>query len=219
MYLPMKKKTEIYLIRHAESLANTGILFENEKDNHLSEKGKKQAKALARKLTKPDKVFVSTYIRTHQTAKPTLEKFKKLEHEVLDYIHELARIHPDNYRDEKGVLQVELYGAYADKLKKMMDPHHRSHPERETFAEFIDRVVKFTHWANEQEGKVYVFSHAFFIKMFLFISKEQKDLRRINYKKLMKGFFEIREHSSYKVKNTQVVNVTKHIKKFKKKGN
>ena len=59
----MKK---IILIRHAESESNVGGVFEHTHTIKITENGKQQAKELAEILDKPNKIFVSKYIRTIQ---------------------------------------------------------------------------------------------------------------------------------------------------------
>src|SRR3989344_6295983 len=83
--------TEIYVVRHGESLQNMGLiassrgdqsLWDNlrEKGDHeveLSRRGKQQAQFTGRalaKLPKFDVVFVSPYIRTNQTAEEIISQ-------------------------------------------------------------------------------------------------------------------------------------------------
>ena len=66
----------IYLVRHGESIANTGAKTPSAKDTHLTELGKKQAREFADKITQePDLIVISPYVRTYQTALPLIEKF------------------------------------------------------------------------------------------------------------------------------------------------
>ena len=68
---------EIYLIRHGESAANAGERIDNPSEIILSEKGQKQALAVARWFSViPDIIIWSSYIRTLQTALPTMRRFQ-----------------------------------------------------------------------------------------------------------------------------------------------
>lgn len=60
-------KTVVYLVRHAEKLKSAL------RDPELSERGKEQAKSLAKKLSniKLDKIYSTDYLRTQMTAAPT----------------------------------------------------------------------------------------------------------------------------------------------------
>lgn len=81
----MKK---IFIIRHAESKNNAGGYTEDTFTVKLSEKGEREARVLADTLEKPDKIFVSKYQRTRDTALPFLNKYKSLKIEIWDSIHE-----------------------------------------------------------------------------------------------------------------------------------
>ena len=75
----MKMKTNIYLIRHAESTANAEGLFGGLTDYNLSNHGLKQAEQLALKLkdVKIDKIYSSPLNRAIQTITPTAKMMNK----------------------------------------------------------------------------------------------------------------------------------------------
>ncbi|MDB5156150.1 MAG: histidine phosphatase family protein [Mucilaginibacter sp.] len=87
----MKK---IWFIRHAESAANAGLPTSQPDTIPLTEKGIQQSRELAEQITEPPQLFVmSPFIRTQQTAKPTLEKFPEVPVEIWP-IHEFDFLSP-----------------------------------------------------------------------------------------------------------------------------
>jgi broad specificity phosphatase PhoE len=87
----MKK---IWFIRHAESAANAGLPTSQPDTIPLTEKGIQQSKELAAQITEPPQLFImSSFIRTQQTAKPTLEKFPEVPTEIWS-VHEFDFLSP-----------------------------------------------------------------------------------------------------------------------------
>lgn len=62
----------IYIIRHAESLANSGGRSLPDREIPLSETGQKQAENLIARLPAIPCIFTSEFLRTQQTATPYL---------------------------------------------------------------------------------------------------------------------------------------------------
>jgi broad specificity phosphatase PhoE len=88
----MKK---IWFIRHAESAANAGLPTSYPDTIPLTEKGIRQAEELAGLISEPPRLFVmSPFIRTQETAKPTLEKFPGVPTEIWP-IHEFDFLSPE----------------------------------------------------------------------------------------------------------------------------
>lgn len=66
----------MWLIRHAESLANAGEVTSSPSEIQLSEKGFRQAVVLAESISKkPSFIIASPFLRTMQTAEPIRKKF------------------------------------------------------------------------------------------------------------------------------------------------
>ncbi len=81
----------IYLVRHGESLSNAGSVAVRNAKIPLTEKGKQQAQAVADWLIQHvnpiDNIFVSKFIRTHQTAQP-LVTLTDIQPTIIDGIQE-----------------------------------------------------------------------------------------------------------------------------------
>src|SRR4051812_10300776 len=66
----------IWFIRHAQSRANAGHISPDLTQTPLSEVGQQQAEHLAGAFTRqPDLIITSPYLRTQQTAQPTIARF------------------------------------------------------------------------------------------------------------------------------------------------
>src|SRR5512141_1047072 len=71
---------EVWLIRHGESEANAGLVTSMPELIPLTEKGHRQAvKVSTIILATPALIVFSPYLRTQQTARPTLERFPQVE--------------------------------------------------------------------------------------------------------------------------------------------
>jgi broad specificity phosphatase PhoE len=67
---------EVWFIRHGQSIANAGQVTEGTASVPLTALGHQQALAVSTLITTaPDLIVVTPYLRTQQTAVPTLEKF------------------------------------------------------------------------------------------------------------------------------------------------
>lgn len=94
IYDKHKKMKKIWFIRHAESAANAGLPTSMPDTIPLTEKGIAQAHELADQINEPPQLFVVTrFIRTQQTAKPTLEKFPEVPVEIWP-MHEFDFLSP-----------------------------------------------------------------------------------------------------------------------------
>ncbi len=80
----------VWFIRHAESEANAGLPSSSPIQVGLTAKGIKQAKQIALSFQKPpDLIITSPYMRTKQTAEPTLQRFPDVLHEEWP-VHEFT---------------------------------------------------------------------------------------------------------------------------------
>jgi len=76
---------DIWLIRHAESLANIGESTSTPRDIPLSANGLKQAEHLADTVdARPDLIILSPYDRSRQTAEPFLRSYPDVENETFN---------------------------------------------------------------------------------------------------------------------------------------
>lgn len=106
------KKTNIYIIRHAKSIANENGLFGGVTDYELSEEGKKQAEDLETRLKEYeiDNIYSSPLKRAIQTIKPTaIAKNKEII--AVDDLREM------NVGKWENILRDDLRKKYPEENK------------------------------------------------------------------------------------------------------
>lgn len=223
----MKK---IFLIRHAESESNAGGIYEHNYLVKITEKGKQQAKDLVeilsakKEISKPNKIIVSKYIRTQETAEPLIQKLQKEKHK--HEVHLWLDVHEFDYLDRGPFLNKpkEEFEKHAKEYWSKADPFVRFLPERETFQEFVDRVHGTILKMQKLDKTNYIFTHGHFIALFGYLTKfftaktfkkqkSQKDF----YKKIMSHLHELYNSGDYlQAKNTEIIDVTRLVEKYNK---
>src|SRR5262245_8811627 len=89
----------VWLIRHAESEGNAGLVTSQPDTIPLTRKGGEQALRLANSFTQaPTLIVTSPFIRTQQSAKPTIERFPAVRREQWQ-VQEFTHLSPARYRD------------------------------------------------------------------------------------------------------------------------
>lgn len=152
---------EVWLIRHAESMANIGAATSTPKDIPLSEKGFYQAKELAESINlKPDLIFVSPYLRSQQTAVPLTSNFPQTTTEILT-IQEFTYLSISRCRNTTSQQRKPL----VEEFWKRSDPHFCDGEQAESLAEFFYRIEKFLRQMSEKKFELaFAFTHEQFIK-------------------------------------------------------
>ena len=164
----MKK---IYLLRHAQSAANAGkssdIVKYANPDIPITELGQKQAEQLSMWLSEHvedvREIFVSSYLRTRQTAAPYVQALQ-ISPIVLPDLHEFnylsfAHLHGKTFQDLRS--RSESYWARDDADFKDGD-------DCDSFASFFNRIRNVRRYFAEKEDGVYVvFGHGFWIGVLL----------------------------------------------------
>jgi len=153
----------ITFVRHAQSIANAGAVTMAHDAIPLSEVGRAQANALAALLeVKPSKVFVSKYIRTHETAEPFCQKCS-ITPEVHPLIHEFSSIDPELIQGMNG----EQRRPIADAYWKEANPNKRMGINAETFIEFEKRVDDFFLEMQLLPDQAVFFGHGIWLSMLI----------------------------------------------------
>lgn len=128
--------TNAIFIRHGQSTANVGLPVESFSGIPLTEVGWEQAREVAAALAfTPERIVVSPYLRTQQTAAPTIERFPAVPVETWP-IHEFTFWDPANVKaehEEELMRAIEGYWRAAD-------PDVRFGNEAESFAMFLGRA-------------------------------------------------------------------------------
>ena len=156
-----------YLIRHAQSESNARHHIAPNQDILLTQLGKQQALELSDWLLahvpSADGVFVSSYVRTHETAQPYLDK---TDHQptILPDLREFNYLDYEHIKD----LSWNSLVAMADDFWAKADIHYQDSPTTDSFANLIARV-----WAVRQtfdkmpDGTYIVFTHGMWLGMLM----------------------------------------------------
>jgi broad specificity phosphatase PhoE len=154
----------VWLIRHGESESNAGLPTTHTAVTALTERGRAQAERVALAIPKPpDLVVTSPYLRTQQTALPTLARFPQTCREEWP-VHEFTYLGLPAYQATTGIERRPLRDAYWSRC----DPHYIHGEGAESFADLLCRVE--TALARIREGGEHfalVFSHGLFAKALL----------------------------------------------------
>ena len=185
------------MIRHGESTANAGASADTPPDKiPITDLGREQAERVAAGLTeRPDLIVTSSYIRTQQTAAPTIKKFPDVPVEVWP-VQEFTFLDPaacagTTYQERRPRVK-----AYLERC----DPNYRDAPICDSFNHFADRCVAFLERARGlKEQTVYAFMHSQFILLTLYIL-EHGDGDRVE---LMKQFCTVVRHQT--IDNCEVI--------------
>ena len=78
----LQKTKNVLFIRHSESVANAGKKTSDPALIEITDLGKKQAIGIANAIEYPPELIItSPYLRTKQTALPTIKKYPNAKHE------------------------------------------------------------------------------------------------------------------------------------------
>lgn len=153
----------IYFVRHGESTSNA-LERHQKPDDPLSEKGKRQAKIIAKRLVKTDLDFIyaSPYLRTQQTAE-IISKKLKLKIEFMNYL--IERKNPTelaglDFDDPKAIIiKNEIKRNWLKRNWKYSDGE--SFEELRTRAQLIiEHLIK-----KHQDENILCISHGIIIRM------------------------------------------------------
>ena len=151
----------IYLLRHAQSVANTkGILAGQDDSVELSKAGFKQAESLVSYLSaiKFSKVYSSPLTRCIQTIAPFMEKNSKLDFQVDNRVIEM------NYGKWSGRKLAVL--SKDPKWKNVQNnPAGFTFPQGESFKSMRKRVDLALADLKTKKGPILVVTHGDIIKM------------------------------------------------------
>lgn len=158
----------IYLIRHAQSESNAGVIIRPNAQINLTNYGKTQAEQLASwllsNIDKPvNKVFISPYIRTAQTAEPYLIKTKQ-QATVIDDLYEFNYFEFEHIKDLIFAQLVEK----ADNYWQTADIDFQDSENTDSYRQFIKRVQNVRQFFQQlPDGCYVVFTHGMWIGMLL----------------------------------------------------
>lgn len=158
----MKK---FYLIRHAQSESNAGLNIRPNADISLTELGHAQANLLSdwlmAHIPNPDQVFISTYIRTHQTARPYLDK-TGITPMVIEPLREFNYL---DYGHIKELTYSELV-SMADEYWAKAEISYTDSPATDNFINLVERVKMVRdEFEKLPDGTYVAFTHGMWLGM------------------------------------------------------
>ena len=144
---PLPKKElqghpNMYIFRHGESEDNANFIFSGWRDSKLTEKGRKQAEALAPKLKdkKIDMLISSPQIRAVETMQIAISQ--NLLAKTLEIIKD-DRIKERGYGDLQGKSKLELQLEDPELLKQYRRSFRDAPPNGESLEQVCKRVASF----------------------------------------------------------------------------
>ncbi|PPD50186.1 MAG: histidine phosphatase family protein [Methylobacter sp.] len=151
----------ITFIRHGQSIANAGGITMAHDAIPLSELGTRQAEALADKFKlQPSAIYVSEFVRTHQTARPFCEKIS-MSATVQPLLNEFSCIDPAFIQGMNGEQRRPIANAYWQEA----DPTKRMGEGADTFIEFQQRVATFIPELDTLPNNTLLFGHGIWFGM------------------------------------------------------
>lgn len=182
---------EIWFIRHGESESNAGLPTRSAASPPLTPKGRLQASLVSQSIPhRPDLIILSTYLRTHQTADPTITKYPQSPLDIWP-VHEFTFLSAPYY------LNTTTSKRHLPSAKYWLksNPDHVDGDLSESFHQMIQRVTQTIENLKKLEEKfVVVFSHGWFLRAILWQqftspslpeSFRQDLLRKIRQEKLL----------------------------------
>jgi 2,3-bisphosphoglycerate-dependent phosphoglycerate mutase len=186
---------DVWLIRHAESLANVGEATSSPGEIPLSNAGLRQASDLAQATAiRPDLIVYSPYRRAKETAQPFIEKFEGVVTEE-QLVQEFTYLSVSRCRGTNREQRKPLVDEYWQRC----DPTYSDGDQAESFAEFIARCARFMQALVDKDfERAFVFTHEQFIKGLIW-----KNLVGLADSASMKGYYSF-DHS-FHVPNVAVM--------------
>lgn len=155
---------EIWFIRHGESMGNAGLPTPGVVENPLSERGQLQAAAIAERVSRePQLIVVSPYLRTQQTAQPTIQRYPNVPVETWQ-VQEYTILAAARY---VGTTEAERK-PWGDAIRERNDPDHSDGEGADSFRGLLARLHTLkTQCEGLSQNYVLMFSHGRFIRLLL----------------------------------------------------
>lgn len=152
---------KLTFIRHAESHANAGLPCSDFALIPLTKAGEQQAQTLANTWAEPpDHIICSPFLRTRQTAQPTIDRFPQVPVSIWP-VHEFTNLQPSRWN---GSLPADRLPA-VEAFWQRCDPSFCDGEGAESFSHLLGRAHDMIQrlQAFSSDTNVLVFSHGFFL--------------------------------------------------------
>jgi len=158
--------TEVWFIRHGQSIANAGFATASSAEVTLTPLGEQQARQAAGAFTQaPDLIITSKYIRAIQTAQFTIERFPGVPVENWD-MHEFSYLSPEVMGG--GSTTIDQRRPFSREYWDRYDPAYIHGPGAESFAQMIGRIETMQAQIRASRAKfIAIFGHGMFGKAIL----------------------------------------------------
>ena len=154
------------LVRHGQSEDNAGMVSRGLGKTHLTNKGRQQAKFTGEHWRKePDLIVVSPYIRTAQTAEPTIKRYSNAPVETWQ-IEEFRQLCAARY---EGLSMEDRRPHYLAHWEKN-DPDYIDGDGvgSESLRDLTGRLDNLENQLLETDfSNAYIFCHGFFLRAFM----------------------------------------------------
>lgn len=153
---------QVSFIRHGQSTGNAGLPCFDLAKLELTDAGRAQAARVAAAWDGPPTLIaVSPYLRTQQTAQPTIDRFPGVPVRVLP-MQEFTYLEPSRWNGSSRTQRLPHIEAYWSQA----DPAYRDGPGSESFETLLSRVgcTLGALSALPEGARVYAFSHGQFMQ-------------------------------------------------------
>ncbi len=175
---------KVWLIRHGESTANAGAATENHITIPLSSIGMEQAKCISLSFQEsPTLIITSSFLRTQQTAEPTIKRFSNVRREVWN-VEEFTYLSPETCIGTTAAERKERVNQYWERL----DPEYIDGKGAESFTMLLFRAqTAIERLSQIKSGFIVMFTHAQFMRAMWVLNNSKRD----DAKSLMSRFREL----------------------------
>ncbi len=175
---------KVWLIRHGQSTANAGAATDNHITIPLSADGHEQAKQVSLSFPEtPTLIITSPFLRTQQTAEPTMKRFPNVSCEVWD-VEEFTYLSPETCIGTTAAERKERVNEYWERL----DPDYIDGEGAESFTMFLSRAqITIERLSQMKSGFIVMFTHAQFMRAMWVLNNANGE----EAKSLMKCFREL----------------------------
>jgi len=137
-----------WLVRHGQSASNAGLPAVGHGEVPLTALGQEQAREVARRVNRqPDRLIVSPFLRTQETAAPIRERWPRTPCEVWP-IQELTYLSPARCKGTTADVRRPWIEAYW----RGCDPDYLDGPDAESFRAFMARLGDFDSRLSALDG-------------------------------------------------------------------
>jgi len=156
--------TRILLVRHGQSLANSGGKTADHATNPLTQLGRAQSRDFAERLDcKPTLIVTSPFLRAQQSAEPLRQRFPDVPVEEW-LIQEFTFLDPARHRNTSEADREPHVGTYWQR----QDPAYIDGLGAESFTLFLNRAREAIHRlvSRNPGGCIVIFTHGYFMQAF-----------------------------------------------------